>query len=129
MNSPSSNRTVSRGEFIVSPLGSVRSSGVSIRTAKSSLEAASTMVLPQQVALRCRIVMASAAGESDSAIARRLSINRNTVILWRQRFGEEGLDAWGRGLRLKFGFESRVPYRRSSVPRRGRFHVILFEKA
>src|ERR1700722_6192095 len=45
---------------------------------------------PQQVALRCRIVMAAADG--DSAIARRLSTNRNTVILWRKRFGEEGLD-------------------------------------
>src|SRR5450432_3540742 len=47
---------------------------------------------PQQVALRCRIVVAAAAGEWDSAIARRLSINRNTVILWRKRFGAEGLD-------------------------------------
>jgi transposase len=45
---------------------------------------------PQQVALRCRIV--SAAGESDVAIAQQLSVNRNTVILWRKRFGDEGLD-------------------------------------
>jgi transposase len=47
---------------------------------------------PQQVALRCRIVLAAAAGESDVAIAEQLSVNRNTVILWRKRFGEEGLD-------------------------------------
>jgi hypothetical protein len=47
---------------------------------------------PQQVALRCRIVLAAAAGESDVAIAKRLSVNRNTVILWRKRFGVEGLD-------------------------------------
>jgi hypothetical protein len=47
---------------------------------------------PQQVALRCRIVMAAAAGKSDVAIAEQLSVNRNTVILWRKRFGEEGLD-------------------------------------
>src|ERR1035438_488769 len=47
---------------------------------------------PQQVALRCRIVLAAAAGESDVAIAERLSVNRNTVILWRKRFGEGGLD-------------------------------------
>ena len=47
---------------------------------------------PQQVALRCRIVLAAAAGESDVSIAKRLSINRNTVILWRKRFGDEGLD-------------------------------------
>jgi transposase len=47
---------------------------------------------PQQVALRCRIVLGAAAGESDVAIAKRLSVNRNTVILWRKRFGNEGLD-------------------------------------
>src|ERR1700686_2248065 len=47
---------------------------------------------PQQVALRCRIVVAAAAGKSDVAIAEQLSGNRNTVILWRKRFGEEGLD-------------------------------------
>jgi len=47
---------------------------------------------PQQVALRCRIVLAAAAGESDVAISKRLSVNRNTVILWRKRFGDEGLD-------------------------------------
>src|SRR2546425_7317068 len=47
---------------------------------------------PQQVALRCLMVLAAAAGESDVAIAERLSANRNTVILWRKRFGDEGLD-------------------------------------
>jgi transposase len=48
---------------------------------------------PQQVALRCRIVIGVSEGESDSAISRRLSVNRNTVILWRKRFAEGGLDA------------------------------------
>src|SRR2546428_8941748 len=62
---------------------------------------------PQQVALRCRIVLAAAAGESDVAIAERLSANRNTVILWRKRFGDEGLDGlWdiapGRGRKPKY---------------------------
>ena len=57
---------------------------------------------PQQVALRSRIVLAAAAGQSDSAIARDLDVNRNTVILWRTRFQREGLDglwevAAGRG--------------------------------
>ena len=47
---------------------------------------------PQQVALRCRIVLAAAAGDSDVTIAKRLSVNRNTVILWRKRFADEGLD-------------------------------------
>jgi Homeodomain-like domain len=47
---------------------------------------------PQQVAVRCRIVLAAAAGESHVALAERLSVNRNTVILWRKRFRDEGLD-------------------------------------
>src|SRR5258708_3627241 len=51
--------------------------------------------------------MAAAAGESDVAIAQRLSVNRNTVILWRRRFGEEGLDGlWdiapGRGRKPRY---------------------------
>src|SRR6202023_1573811 len=62
---------------------------------------------PQQVALRCRIVSAAAAGESDVAIAEQLSVNRNTVILWRRRFGEERLDGlWdiapGRGRKPRY---------------------------
>ncbi len=61
----------------------------SSRNSSSGLAAHGT---PQQVALRCRIVLAAAAGESDVAIAKRLSVNRNTVILWRKRFGDEGLD-------------------------------------
>ncbi|MDQ2899788.1 MAG: IS630 family transposase, partial [Acidobacteriota bacterium] len=48
---------------------------------------------PQQVDLRCRIVLAAAAGDSDVTIAKRLSVNRNTVILWRKRFNVEGLDS------------------------------------
>ena len=48
---------------------------------------------PQQVALRGRIVLAAAAGQSDSAIARRLEINRKTVMLWRARFAEQGLES------------------------------------
>ena len=62
---------------------------------------------PQQVAVRCRIILAAAAGESNVAIAERLSVNRNTVILWRNRFAEEGLDGlWeiapGRGRKPKY---------------------------
>src|SRR5438034_7349580 len=38
---------------------------------------------PQQVALRCRIVLAASEGQSDVTIAERLSVNRKTVILWR----------------------------------------------
>ena len=65
---------------------------------------------PQQVALRCRIVVAAAAGNSDVAIAAQLSVNRNTVILWRQRFAEKGLDGlWdiapGRGRKPRYAME------------------------
>jgi transposase len=57
---------------------------------------------PQQVALRCRIVLAAADGESNMAIAEQLSVNRKTVILWRKRFSEQRLEglweiAAGRG--------------------------------
>jgi transposase len=47
---------------------------------------------PQQVALRCRIVLAHSEGHSDGAIADELSINRKTVMLWRNRFAEQRLD-------------------------------------
>jgi hypothetical protein len=62
---------------------------------------------PQQVALRCRIVLAAAAGQSDVAIAKQLAVNRNTVILWRKRFGDQGLDGlWdiapGRGRKARY---------------------------
>src|SRR5437660_1124423 len=62
---------------------------------------------PQQVALRCRIVLAAAAGESNVGIAERLAVNRNTVILWRKRFADEGLDGLcdivpGRGRKPKY---------------------------
>ena len=62
---------------------------------------------PKQVAWRCRIIQAAAAGESDVAIAELLSVNRNTVILWRKRFGDEGLDGlWdiapGRGRKPRY---------------------------
>ena len=65
---------------------------------------------PQQVAVRCRIVLSSAAGESDVAIARQLSVNRNTVILWRTRFKQEGLDGlWdiapGRGRKPTYSID------------------------
>src|SRR6266487_294753 len=47
---------------------------------------------PQQVALRCRIVLAASEGQSDVTIAERLSVNRKTVILWRSRFSEQRLE-------------------------------------
>lgn len=63
---------------------------------------------PQQVALRTRIVLASASGQSDSATARLLKTNRKTVSLWRARFAEQGLKSlWeiapGRGRKPTYG--------------------------
>src|ERR1700740_3231779 len=66
--------------------------GLSVVDRRKIQEWISAHGTPQQVALRCRIIQAAAAGESDVAIAEQLSVNRNTVILWRKRFGEEGLD-------------------------------------
>jgi len=65
---------------------------------------------PQQVALRSKIVLAAAEGESDNAIARQLAVNRKTVTLWRARFEQEGLDglwevAAGRGRKPTYGPE------------------------
>src|SRR3979411_3107015 len=47
---------------------------------------------PQQVALRCRIVLAAADGQSAITIAEQLSVNRKTVVWWRSRFSELRLD-------------------------------------
>jgi transposase len=46
----------------------------------------------QALALRCRIVLAAADGESSKEIAARLGCNRSTVGRWRGRFAERGLD-------------------------------------
>src|SRR4051812_16847775 len=56
------------------------------------------MGTPQQVALRCRIVLAVAGGESEAAVASALQINRKTVRLWRERFVAEGLKSCGKSL-------------------------------
>jgi transposase len=46
----------------------------------------------QALALRCRIVLAAADGESSKEIAARLGCNRSSVGGWRGRFAEWGLD-------------------------------------
>src|SRR3954453_10501336 len=61
----------------------------------------------QQVALRCRILVAVAGGESEAAVAAALQINRKTVRLWRERFAAEGLKSlWeiapGRGRKATY---------------------------
>jgi len=65
---------------------------------------------PQQVALRCRIILAAADGQPDPRIAADLQVSRPTVILWRARFAEHGLESlWkiapGRGRKPTYGPE------------------------
>ena len=65
---------------------------------------------PQQVSLRGQIILAAADGQSDSAIARALAINRKTVTLWRARYAAGGLESlWevapGRGRKPRYGPE------------------------
>jgi transposase len=62
---------------------------------------------PQQVAQRCRIILAAAKGRQDKDIAQSMEINPKTVALWRQRFFKEGADclwevAAGRGRKPQF---------------------------
>jgi len=48
---------------------------------------------PQQVALRCRIVLAAAAGQTNLTISQESGINPKTVALWRDRFVEAGAES------------------------------------
>src|ERR1700691_3928604 len=48
---------------------------------------------PQQVALRCRVVLAVAAGKTEMMIAADNGVNRKTVRLWRERFRGGGPQA------------------------------------
>src|SRR5215467_4597005 len=68
------------------------------------------MGTPQQVALRCLIVLGAARGQSEAAIAAELKINRKTVRLWKERFAAEGPAClWeiapGRGRKATYGPE------------------------
>jgi len=62
---------------------------------------------PQQVALRCRIIMGSMAGQQNVAIAKNLGVSRPTVLLWRKRVREQGIgEVWeiapGRGRKPQY---------------------------
>ena len=48
---------------------------------------------PQQVALRCNVVLGAVAGERNRTIADRLQINRHTIELWRARVATQGINA------------------------------------
>jgi len=67
---------------------------------------------PQQVALRCRLVLAAADGEEDREIASNQEVNRHTVRLWRQRVRAQGIGAvWeigeGRGRKPAYDLAKR----------------------
>ena len=62
---------------------------------------------PQQVAQRCRIILAATKGQQDKDIAQSMAVNPKTVALWRQRFFKEGPDclwevAAGRGRKPRY---------------------------
>jgi len=62
---------------------------------------------PQQVALRCRIVLGAAAGQTNLRIAAEAGIDVKTVSLWRGRFVETGAEglwqiASGRGRKATY---------------------------
>ena len=53
--------------------------------------------IPQALAMRARVVLGSADGESVRALAARLGVTQTTVCLWRRRYRSAGLD----GLRTR----------------------------
>ena len=65
---------------------------------------------PQQVALRCRIVLGVAEGRPEAVVAAENQVNRKTVRLWRERFHAYGLEGlWeiapGRGRKATYSPE------------------------
>jgi len=68
---------------------------------------------PQQVALRCRIILRALAGQDNVAIAAELKVSRPTVQLWRQRVREQGIgEVWkiapGRGRKARYDQATRA---------------------
>jgi transposase len=62
---------------------------------------------PQQVALRCRIILRALAGQDNVTIAADLEVSRPTVQLWRKRVHEQGIgEVWkiapGRGRKPRY---------------------------
>src|SRR5438067_11919956 len=67
----------------------------------------SSYVTPQQVALRCRIILGALAGQDNVAIAEQLGVSRPTVQLWRKRVSDQGIgQVWeiapGRGRKPQY---------------------------
>lgn len=65
---------------------------------------------PQQVALRCRIIIGISEGKPEAVVAAENQVNRKTVRLWRERFHAKGLEGlWeiapGRGRKASYSAE------------------------
>jgi len=77
------------------------------RTLKAWVQAKNT---PQGIVLRAKIILAAADGATNHGITRQLGVGRPTVLLWRRRFQEGGVDALtriapGRGRRPTYTAE------------------------
>ena len=75
---------------------------------------------PQQVVLRCRLVLAAVDGWPDLDIASRYEVNRHTVALWRGRVQTAGIKTvWeiqpGRGRKPKYDLEKRDAWIRATL--------------
>jgi transposase len=62
---------------------------------------------PQQVALRCRIILGALAGQDNMSIAEQLGVSRPTVQMWRKRVAQQGIaELWeiapGRGRKPQY---------------------------
>ena len=62
---------------------------------------------PQQVALRCRIILGALAGQQNVAISEELGVSRPTILQWRKRVREQGIgEVWkiapGRGRKPQY---------------------------
>ena len=92
-------------------IGGMANTGVAIRlqaAERTQLEQwESSFGTPQQVALRCRIVLAALAGQDNVSIAQELGVSRPTVQLRRKRVGTQGIgEVWeiapGRGRKPQY---------------------------
>jgi len=75
---------------------------------------------PQQVALRCRIILGVLAGQSNVSIAEELEVSRPTVQLWRKRVSERGIgEVWqiapGRGRKPQYDQAQRAAIIRATL--------------
>jgi transposase len=92
-------------------IGAMANSGVSIKLQRAERmqlkQWESSHGTPQQVALRCRIVLGALAGQSNVSISEQLEVSRPMVQLWRKRVNERGIgEVWqiapGRGRKPQY---------------------------